>query len=165
MSPSLSTSWTVSLTSGHGLVHSLCVPAASALLHAKSPHRNSYAFLNFKTVHSRPHIFFQITAATTSKLSVSGLCTADLLLSSVKSKKEHQVWKSVVTEFRYQKSEGANGSALELYITLLALQLPSRPWANHHRSSTSELKCRLGRRFLILSSTCFISTLLDVIQL
>lgn len=162
MSHSLSTSWLVSLTSGQGLVHSLHVPAAPALLHAKSPHRSSYAFLNFRiaSVHSKPHLCFQITAATIFKLSTLGLCTADLLLTSVKSKKEHQVWKRVVTEFRHQKqkAEGANGSVLEVYIRLLVLQLPLRPWANHHSSSTSEVKCKLGRRFLIPSSICFIST-------
>lgn len=119
-------SWSVSLTSGQGLVHSLHVPAAPALLHAKRSHRSSYAFLNFKTasVHSKPCLCFQKTAATISKLSISGLCTADLLLTSVKSEQDYQVWKRVVAEFRYkeQKAEGANSSALEVYIRLLALQ-------------------------------------------
>lgn len=91
MSHSLSTSWSVTLTSGQGLVHSLHLPVAPTLLHTESPPRSSYAFLNFKiaSVYSKLHVSFQTTAATISKLSILGFCTADLLLTSVKSKKEH----------------------------------------------------------------------------
>lgn len=73
-------------------------------------------------------------------------------------KKEHQIWKKVVTEFRYQeqKAEWGNGSVAEDCIKLFVLKLPLRPWTNNHRPSTSEAQCRLGRRLLILRSICSI---------
>lgn len=51
--------------------------------HSGSPHRSSLAFLSFRvaSVHSKPHVRFETTI---SKLNVSGLCAADLLLASVK---------------------------------------------------------------------------------
>lgn len=43
------------------------------------------------------------------------------------------------TEFTCQQAEGMNGLVLRIYIWLLVFQLPLRPWANHHRSSSNKV--------------------------
>lgn len=88
--------------------------------HSGSPHRShSLAFLSFRvaSVNSEPRVHFETTAATISKLSISGLCAADW----PQWKKEHQIWQKVVTEFRYQeqKGKGGNGSMVEDCIKLI----------------------------------------------
>lgn len=62
---------------------SLCPAHSYSCHHSGSPYRSSLAFLSFRlaSVHSKPHVRFETTAATISKLSISGHCAADLLLA------------------------------------------------------------------------------------